>query len=174
MNFNCSAARRFESVGSIDQKIRKLLFLRLRHLRRNPRLGFRVRKTVAQHQTFELHLGPAVDHDQFIEPSIPTRFDHQRGVDNADTLRIFAFPLAHDFVLARDDERMKNVVQLLALLVVGENKFAQVLAIQGAVLVEHFVAESFRDGFQSGRARETNFARCLVGVQRVATKARED
>ena len=55
--------------------------------------------------------------------------DHQRGVDDPDALWIFAFPVAHDVVLSRDDERMKNLVQLLALYVVCENDLPQALPI---------------------------------------------
>jgi ABC-2 type transport system permease protein len=38
------------------------------------------------------------------------RLDHQRCVDNADAVRVFAFPLAHDLILTRDNKWVKNVI----------------------------------------------------------------
>jgi hypothetical protein len=51
-----------------------------------------------------------MDHDQFVEALVTTRLDDQRGLNDADAVGIFLFPLAQDLILTRDDERVKQII----------------------------------------------------------------
>ena len=133
MNFNGSRSCEIKPIGRIDQIIGKLLLLFLGHLRVDASLRFVARKLVAQHQAFELDLRTTMDHDQFIKPLVTTGFDHQRCIDDADALRIFAFPLVQYLILARDDERVKKKVKTLAFLFIGKDYRTQRLAIERAI-----------------------------------------
>ena len=64
--------RGLKTVRRVDQIVSVPLLLFLRHLRCDALLSFRERQLVAQHQPFELDLGPAMDHDQFVETLVTT------------------------------------------------------------------------------------------------------
>src|SRR4051812_7011532 len=76
VNLNRSAVRQFEPVGSIEKKTHNFFFPRWGLLRVNPALAFLARETATKHQAFELPLGPAVTHNNFVKPPITARLDH--------------------------------------------------------------------------------------------------
>src|SRR5256885_16767431 len=88
---------------------------------------------VAQHQSFELYLRTAMNHEQLIEPLVSSRFDHQRRIDDADPVRILPLPLIQDFILPRDDERVQNLVKPVALALIGENLRSESFAVERSI-----------------------------------------
>src|ERR1041385_3461962 len=99
------------------------------------------REFVAQHQAFKLNFGTAMDHDQFIEALVTTRFDHQSSVYDADAVRILGLPVPQDLILARDDERMKNVIQPLPLVFIREDLRSESFPVERSIRVQNFFAK---------------------------------
>src|ERR1051325_3288524 len=105
-----------------------------------------------------------MDHDQFIKAAVTPRLNHQCRIDDTDASRILNLPLAQDFVLARDDEGMKNVIQALALILIGEDYRSQLFSIKRAVRIENLLTEGLSNGHQTRRARHDDFTRRLVRI----------
>src|SRR5688500_12345648 len=114
-----------------------------------------------------------MDHDEFIETLVTTGLDHQRRIDDADSVRVFAFPLAQDLILARDDERMKDVVQTQTLLFVSKNDRRHSHAIECAVRRKYVFTKLPGHRLQPGGPRHYYFACRLVRIQNMTTEFRK-
>src|SRR5437763_16843807 len=113
------------------------------------------------------------DDVEFVELSLTPPLHQHRRLHYGNPARVFLPPASHRRVLLRDDERVQNRIQELALPLVAEHDRAETRAVERAVRAQDLRAERFDDRTEALRPRLDHTPRRVVRVKDVTTKPRQ-